>query len=388
MKVKLLLGSILFSGLVVADPVPTGFFSPPFNEKQTGPNCVVSGYFYRSQYHMEFYSDENKYHMGEDWNGNCGSNTDEGYPLFALADGEVKFVDDSGIVGQGKRLYIRYAFPYSYASAGVMMFDSVMLHLQKMGTGITEDVKVFKGQTVAYLGKTGTGLAHLHWEVQTDLSIPKGTNPYNTVLTIKDALKYRSPSLIIDDRRDVSSYAAKPTAWSMYTMARSAPSSTMYLYLNGVRKSLKNAIASGWISANNIIHERDGRWYYYSDVDLNFFEKGKTYGFLTKIPGPTYYLPTPRNSLPEDRARLDMINAVKGDTRFISIQTESFKIDPSATLTGYDVYIMTFGLSSGEETSVRQVTNKANPLIRFTSVLDPDTNNWTNFKAVGWNKLY
>ena len=389
MKLKLLFfSSILFSNLVIADPLPTGFFSPPFNENQTGPNCSTPGYIYPyTQYHMEYYSGVNKYHMGEDWNGKCLGNTDEGYPLLAIAVGEVVFADENIISGQGKRLYIRYAFPYSYAPNGVMMFDSAMLHLQKIETNLAVGAKVLRGQTVAYLGKTGTDFAHLHWEAQTDFSIPKGINPYNSVLTIKNAIKYLPPSLIVDDRRDIYSFVANPTSWR-YTMVDNAPSSNMYLYLNGERKSLKNAITAGWISATDILHEKDGKWYYYSDVNSNFFEKGKKYGFSTKISGPTYYLPTPRNGFQKDRARLDMINEVKSDTRFVSIKTQTFKIDPTATLTGYDVYIMTFNLSAGGTSTVRQVTNIANPLIRFTSVLDPASGAWSPLKFVDWNKLY
>ena len=124
MKFKLLLlSSVLFSVSAVAGsfPTPTGLFGLPFNEKQTGTNCSISGWSTEDashQYHTQHNSNFDKFHMGEDWNGKCGGNTDEGYPLLAIADGEVAFVDsDETIAGQGKRLYTRHTFSYTHNTA-------------------------------------------------------------------------------------------------------------------------------------------------------------------------------------------------------------------------------------------------------------------------------
>lgn len=224
--------------------------------------------------------------MGEDWNGICGGNTDEGAPLLAIGTGQVVFLDNVGTVsGQGKRLYIRHSFPYAYATDDIMTFDIAMLHLQGMGPGISwsgsgTGSMVTKGQTVAYLGKTGTTHAHLHWEAQTDLTIPLGTNPYHETLTINDALKYRSPSLIVDDRRDEAVYTIDSSGnYNIFTMSGNAPSSTAYMEYNGERKSLKEAITAGWMEDDHLAYQNDGSWYYYYDIDNNFFENGKSMPF-------------------------------------------------------------------------------------------------------------
>lgn len=272
------LSAVLCGSLAVAAqeaPAPTGQFGLPYNANQswstTAPSCGRIGWIPYGdpdshQYHMQFYSVVGKYHMGEDWNGKCGGNTDQGAPLLAIADGRVVFVDDSpnGMVqGQGKRLYIRHSFPYALTPGGVMTFDSVMLHLQRMGSRITgRGIGVTKGETIAYLGKTGTRDAHLHWEAQTDLNIPLGTNPYQNPLPKAYALGYRAPSLIVDDRRDIRSYPVAPGGrWFTFTMQGNAPSSTLYVSRNGQHKSLKNAIAAGWIPAQSYPFEADHNFF-------------------------------------------------------------------------------------------------------------------------------
>lgn len=402
MNNKLLFAFVLlggYAGSVSANPAPEGQFGPPFNENQSWSACSSVGWIpygdpNSHQYHMQYYSAVSKYHMGEDWNGVCGGNSDEGAPLFAIAGGEVVFLDNVGTVsGQGKRLYIRHSFPYAKASGGVMTLDIAMLHLQGMGPGISwsgsgTGSTVTKGQTVAYLGKTGTTSAHLHWEAQVDLSIPLGINPYQNPLTKTHALKYRAPIMIVDDRRDVNGYQVpSPGNWYSFTMSGNAPSSTMYLLYGGQRKSLKNAIASGWIPAEGILHENNGNWYYYNDVDSNFFENGKKYAFKTLVSGLVHYIPIPRNSYQEDRARLDMIHAVASDSRFVSVNTETYERDPNWD-SAWELHKMQFNLSSGGTAWVNQVTNKINRLERYTTYYDPNLGQWTNFQWTDWNRLY
>lgn len=331
----------------------------------------------------------NKFHMGEDWNGKCGNDTDEGYPLLAIADGEVAFVDNTGTVsGQGKRLYIRHTFPYAHNTTGVMVVENAMLHLQGMGTGIVNGAKVKKGQTVAHLGKSGTGSAHLHWEMRYDLSssTPSSANPYNPVLTISNALKYLPPSLVVDDRRYYHTWSANNSTWSYYKPLGNSPSSIAYVVKDSVHKSLKNAVDAGRITSRNIQFKKsDGKWYYYtSNVDAHFFEAGKEYRVMSTLAGVTYYLPIPGNKFQPDRARLDMINAVKDDTRFVSFSTkiDEYVMDVNWH-TDWVLHTMLFTLTSGEITKVAQITNKANPLHRQITFFDPDLGIWTD-----WNKLY
>ncbi len=389
MKLRLLCFSLMvFAPVSVADPEPTGFFSMPFKENQTGTNCSLPG-MKQDQFHMEFNSDPkiSKFHMGEDWNGKCGDDTDEGYPLFALAVGEVTYVRSSSLAGQGKRLDVRYSFPYFHGFDGVLKFDSVMLHLQSIESDITVGSKVLRGQKIATLGKTGTDKAHLHWMAETSLWVNEGTNPYNSILSMDKAIQYLSPSLIVDDRRDIYALVANPNNYSLYTLNVDAPSSIAYLYKDGVRKSLKKAISAGWIAKEDIIHESGGKWYYYSDINTNFFYKNRKYGFRTKVNNATFYVVVPGNNFQRDRARLDMINAVISDSRFVSLDTKQYFHSPDFDA-DWERHQMEFKLDTGEKVIIYHLTNKINPLIRYTYFYDPHKGNELVFTAVDKNKLY
>lgn len=390
------LNFISVSAFAVLIPPPAGQFDLPFDENQTWTDCGSIGWKPRTQYHMEYYSEKGKYHMGEDWNGICGGNTDEGAPLLAIASGKVVFLDNIGTVsGQGRRLYIRHSFPYAPTTNDVMVFDSAYLHLQGMASGITWDPGVpssgsvvSMGQTVAYLGKTGTDYAHLHWEAQTDLSIPLGTNPYQYPLMIDHALKYRAPSLIVNDRQDVRGYSVpQPGNWYSFTMQGNAPSSTMYVKRNGERKSLKNAIAAEWIPSEGILHEKNGSWHYYNDVDLNFFEDGSRYAIKSLVSGTIHFIPVPRNDFQDDRARIDMIHAVENDSRFTYVRTDSSGHNPNWS-NDFELYWLGFELTSGGVVYANQATDKNNPLERYTTYYDPDLGQWTDWQQVDRNKLY
>ncbi len=397
MKLRLVfVVGFLFSNLSIAGSFPesTGPTSLPFNENQTGPSCSTSGWSIDGdshQSHMEYNSSIGKFHMGEDWNGKCGGNTDEGYPSLAIADGEVVGVENDTGNNQGKRLYLRHTFPYSQNTAGVMVVESAMLHLQKIGSGIVDGAKVKKGQTVAYLGKTGTASAHLHWEMRYDLSIekPLDTNPYNALLTIDMAVKYLPPSLVVDDRRYSQTWSANNVTWSYYKPLLNSPSSLAYVKKGGVVKTFRHAVEAGWITSRNIQFKKsDGKWYYYTtNVDAHFFEAGKEYRVMSTLSGVTYYLPTPSNNFQPDRARLDMINAVRDDDRFVSFDTTDHKV-MTDWHPDWILHMMAFTFDSGKPAAVAQITNKANPLIRYTTFINPNTNDWTDWKVVDWNKLY
>ena len=407
MKARSFLISAVFIGgsvgFAYAGPIsqvssPAGLFGTPISDTQTGPYCSNPGYKIPiDQYHMQLNTGlpEPKYHMGEDWNGKCGENTDEGYPLHALADGKVVFLDHDSVSGKGKRLYIRYSFPYAGASGDVATFNSAYLHMQNINGGLTwsqgvpgSGSNVTKGQNVGSLGKTGTTLAHLHWEAHWDDVIGVDDNPYKNPLEIDHALKYRAPSLIVDDRRDLRGYSVPADGrWYYFIMQGNAPSSTMYIMRNGQRKSLKNAIAAGWIPSQGIRHEINGSWYYYTDVDINFFENGKKYAINALVSGISQYILIPRNGFQEDRARLDILHAVEHNTGYVSVKTETYGHDPNWT-SDFELHQMKFQLSTNQTVYVYQATYKTNPLIRFTNHYDTATKQPTGWVPIDWNRLY
>lgn len=334
--------------------------------------------------------------MGEDWNNKCPGNSDEGAPLYAIANGEVVFLDTAETVnGQGKRLYVRYAFPYALGTNGNFTFDSVFLHLQKVSskvtwTGAGTGSKVTKGQVVAYLGKTGTESAHLHWEAQSNLYVPLGTNPYSSTLKKSEALKYRAPSMIVDDRREELSVSIpSDQTYKEFVMGGYAPFSTAYITYSGQRKTLKNAITAGWITSSAFQWSKSGTWtnWSYSTNDLNTLVHGEKYRIKSVVPNATLSIPIPRNNFQEDRARLDMILAVASDNRFYSINTETYSRNPNWD-TSYDLHTMKFKSSSGQTAVAYQSTHKANPLWRYTCYLPPGASAPTAWVPVNPNKLY
>ena len=344
---------------------------------------------------MQWNTDFSKYHMGEDWNGKCGGSTDENYPLLAIADGKVVYIDDVDDTSKGKQLYIRYSFPYAPGPSDVQTFDSAYLHINGVATGVTwsglgTGSAVFEGDTVAYVGGTGGWTPHLHWEVQWDDTIGLSENSYQNPLTKSHALKYRAASLIVDDRKQSIGYAVPGDGqWYSFTMQGNAPSSTMYIKYNNERKSLKNAIAAGWILYDGVQFKDNGVWYAYTDVDDNFFENGKEYAIAALISGVEHFIPVPQNGFQSDRARLDMIHAVENDSRFAEVHVETYgKEAPWNLNSAWDIHWMRFKLSDGRTAYVNQITLRSNPLVRNTSYYDPDLGQWTGWKWFDWNQLY
>ncbi|MEZ4104100.1 MAG: M23 family metallopeptidase [Candidatus Paceibacterota bacterium] len=372
-----------------------GPFVTPISETQTNSLCGKP----RSeidQYHMQYNADFSKYHIGEDINGLCGGSTDKDYPLLAIADGKVVYLDKTDNDAKGKQLYVRYSFPYAFGINGVQTFDSVYLHINDVNSskvqwsGSGTGSEVFKGDVIAYLGGTGGWTPHLHWEAQWDDSLSINENSYQKPLSIKHALKYRVPSMIVDDRRDLKGYRVPDSdSWYSFTMQGNAPSSTAYIMHNGQRKSLKKAIAAGWIPSQGVLHEKDGTWYYYGDVDANFFYDGERYAIKTLVSGPTHYISVPRNNFQEDRARLDMLHAVENDSRFVNVQVETFDSQiPWDSNSAWNLHWMRFELSDGRTVYANQVTNRLYPLLRCTAYYDPDTSKWTNWDCIDKNRLY
>ncbi len=330
------------------------------------------------------------YHMGEDWNGNCGGDTDAGYPLFAIADGKVSWKDDVNNSAGGYKLYIRYSFPYAHGSNGVQTWDSGYFHLNGFASGIGNGVTVYPGQEVAYLGGTGGWPAHLHWEGQWDSSVSLTENSYKNPLTVSEALKYRAPSLVVDDRRDEIVYSAATGGYyTIFTMTGNATSSTAYIEWNNERKSLKKAIEAGWMDVHHLLYENGGSWYYYYDIDNNFFENGRQYAVSSNVSGSTLHIPVPRNNYQDDRARLDMIRAVENDPRFAEVNVNTYgKEAPWSVDSAWDIHWMQFKFSDGRTAYVNQLTNRSNPLMRNTAYYDPDLGQWTSWQWLDWNQLY
>lgn len=135
-------------------------------------------------------SRDGHYHFGID----IRTNSTEGYPCYAVADGDVVRLRVSPY-GYGKALYLRLKDGKTVVYA----------HLQKFPPRIEKIVKeeqyrqqqfrcqmyfqpgelpILKGEIIAYTGSTGIGLPHLHFEIRDEEGY---LNPLNFGFTVEDS---------------------------------------------------------------------------------------------------------------------------------------------------------------------------------------------------------
>ncbi len=121
-------------------------------------------------------------HLGDDWNGINGGNTDLGDSIYTIANGYVSFAKDIG-GGWGKVIRVIHKFKNHY-------YESVYAHCDtfkvKKGDFIT------KGTLIGTIGNAnGIYLAHLHLEVRDDIFMDIGDG------YAKDATGYLDPTEFI-----------------------------------------------------------------------------------------------------------------------------------------------------------------------------------------------
>ena len=105
-------------------------------------------------------------HLGEDWDGVGGGDTDLGDPIYTIGDGLVVFARDCHM-GWGNVVIIRH----SYREGGtIKTVDSLYGHL--LAILVRKGQAVTRGQKIATMG-TAHGLydAHLHLEIRKNIEI-------------------------------------------------------------------------------------------------------------------------------------------------------------------------------------------------------------------------
>ena len=105
-------------------------------------------------------------HLGEDWNGKGGGNSDLGDPVYAIANGKVSFAKDvKG--GWGNIVRIVHTLP-----SGEQV-ESLYAHCDEIFVKEGETVK--KGHKIGTIGTAnGQYLAHLHFEIREKVGMPIG----------------------------------------------------------------------------------------------------------------------------------------------------------------------------------------------------------------------
>lgn len=105
------------------------------------------------------------YHLGEDWNGKGGGNTDFGDPVYSIANGYVKKAGEQSR-GWGKVVRIVHC-------ANGKAVESLYAHFDELL--VEEGDWVKRGQQIGTIGNAnGMYLAHLHLEIRIDTEMPLG----------------------------------------------------------------------------------------------------------------------------------------------------------------------------------------------------------------------
>jgi murein DD-endopeptidase MepM/ murein hydrolase activator NlpD len=133
-------------------------------------------------------------HMGEDWDGVRGGDTDLGDPVYSIGDGLVVFARDCHM-GWGNVIIVRH----SYREGGtVKNVDALYGHLNNML--VHRGQAVARGQKIAAIG-TAHGLydAHLHLEIRKNLEIGMSRAAF-----AQDFSNYYDPSQFIQAHRHLA----------------------------------------------------------------------------------------------------------------------------------------------------------------------------------------
>ena len=133
-------------------------------------------------------------HLGEDWNGKRGGDSDLGDPVWACANGLVVFAQNFGH-GWGNVVIVRHV----YEEGGRRKFaDSLYGHLDKILCRAGQNLR--RGQQLGTIG-TGGGHydAHLHFEMRKELRVGMARHRFP-----RDARVYWDPSTFIAAHRKLA----------------------------------------------------------------------------------------------------------------------------------------------------------------------------------------
>ena len=135
-------------------------------------------------------------HLGEDWNGRGGGDSDLGDPIYSIGGGVVVLSENVG-VGWGNVVIVRHAF--RDATGKIDMVDSLYGHLHQRNVKLHQLVE--RGQQVGTMGgNNGMYYVHLHLEVRKNLKIGMNRSSF-----ARDYSNYYSPTQFINANRRLSS---------------------------------------------------------------------------------------------------------------------------------------------------------------------------------------
>jgi hypothetical protein len=131
-------------------------------------------------------------HLGEDWNGRGGGDSDLGDPIYSTANGIVVVSENIGI-GWGNCIIVRHA--YRDTSGRISMVDSQYGHLLRRLVSVGQQVK--RGDVIGTMGgNNGMYPVHLHFEMRKNLQIGMNRSQF-----ARDYSNYYSPTHFINLHR-------------------------------------------------------------------------------------------------------------------------------------------------------------------------------------------
>lgn len=137
----------------------SGYYSDGFDFPVGKPDA--KGY-----YNSQKFGENN--HLGDDWNGVGGGNSDLGDPIFSCANGLVVFAKDmGGSWGKVVRMvHVVSVFP-------LVVVESLYAHLNRID--VKENQALLRGERLGTIGNAG-GLyyAHLHFEIRSEYGLSVG----------------------------------------------------------------------------------------------------------------------------------------------------------------------------------------------------------------------
>ena len=137
-------------------------------------------------------------HLGEDWNGNGGGDSDLGDPVYATGAGVVVYSEDY-LRGWGNVVIVRHA--YLDENGRVALMDSLYGHLDRRM--VRKYQLVQRGQQLGTIGTAhGKYAAHLHFEMRKNINIGMARTAFDQGYS-----NYFSPRQFIGARRTLRSGA-------------------------------------------------------------------------------------------------------------------------------------------------------------------------------------
>lgn len=133
-------------------------------------------------------------HLGDDWNGRGGGDSDLGDPIYAMGRGVV-VLSENVRVGWGNCIIVRHA--YRDTTGKIEMVDSLYAHLLERKVQVGQLVE--KGQLVGTMGgNNGMYAVHLHFEVRKNLQIGMNRSQF-----ARDYSNYHNPTTFINAHRQL-----------------------------------------------------------------------------------------------------------------------------------------------------------------------------------------